>query len=520
MKRKYLIFIFIIGILLMSIPVIATDLNIGLQEKTSFRSEVQYSSFETGYMQTLEVSIPNTVEEVYDYTSLKTLIHSHMKNYYTSFNIRYKGDTSTLKNDINNIWKEIFENDHYLYGTVISYGGYSLDGYTNDVLIKFEGFSYHTNKDQEDFVDNQVKNIINEIIDGNMNDFQKIKAINDWIVNNTVYGTNTIASPHAAYTLFQEGQGVCQAYALSSFKFLEKLGIEVQYVTGYAGESHAWNLVKLNGNWYHLDTTWNDPISSGKDILSYKYFLISDESIAEDHIIDDRIPYPKATDKYYEVLREVMNPVELDGKLFYIGDNLSLYGLNMNDMTRYILTKDRVQFIVGYGNYIYYSNYSQGAYLCRIKTDGTDKLILRNSPSIELKVDYPYLSFYDNKDNKWGKIMLDGITHEVLRNGYRILPLNQSKNDVQYIWTVLLNKDLQSSSVNHNSVYVEDEYGDKLSSGNFTIKLLKDLRSIQIINNSSYTKGKTYYIVVDKALQSLNDGKYLKEAVKLPFIIR
>ena len=53
--------------------------------------------------------------------------------------------------------------------------------------------------------------------------------------------------------------------------------MEVRYVTGWAGEAHAWNIVKVDGQWYHLDTTWNDPVFSASagdmsDYVSYKYF--------------------------------------------------------------------------------------------------------------------------------------------------------------------------------------------------------------------------------------------------------
>ncbi len=93
-----------------------------------------------------------------------------------------------------------------------------------------------------------------------MSDFEKAKAVNDYIVLNTTYSENTATSPHNPYAILKEGKGVCQAYALLTYRLLKAGGMDVRYVTGYAGEDHAWNLVKVDGKWYHLDTTWNDPV--------------------------------------------------------------------------------------------------------------------------------------------------------------------------------------------------------------------------------------------------------------------
>ena len=61
--------------------------------------------------------------------------------------------------------------------------------------------------------------------------------------------------------VLKEHKGVCQGYALLALKMLRELGIETLYVVGEVNTGpHAWNLVKVDGEWYHLDTTWNDPV--------------------------------------------------------------------------------------------------------------------------------------------------------------------------------------------------------------------------------------------------------------------
>ena len=63
----------------------------------------------------------------------------------------------------------------------------------------------------------------------------------------------------------------------------EALDIEAKYVVGNAGGPHAWNLVKVDEQWYHLDITWNDPVPDQGERVHYQYFLISDEKLSNDH---------------------------------------------------------------------------------------------------------------------------------------------------------------------------------------------------------------------------------------------
>ena len=108
-----------------------------------------------------------------------------------------------------------------------------------------------------------------------------MKAVNDYIVSQTAYTSETKSSPHSAYTVLAERGGVCQGYALLAHSMLQKLGIETQYIVGYVGEvGHAWNLVKLGGQWYHFDTTWNDPVPDRKGAVRYQYFLVDDRTMA------------------------------------------------------------------------------------------------------------------------------------------------------------------------------------------------------------------------------------------------
>nr|WP_276576023.1 transglutaminase domain-containing protein [Oceanirhabdus seepicola] len=124
-----------------------------------------------------------------------------------------------------------------------------------------------------------------------MNDYEKELAIHDYIINNAVYdieNLNNDTLKHSAYSMYGiliEGKAVCTGYAKTMQYFLDKSNIDNQLIFGDAnGQSHVWNLVKLNGEYYHLDATFDDPVSSQENILRRNYFNVTDELIKKNHI--------------------------------------------------------------------------------------------------------------------------------------------------------------------------------------------------------------------------------------------
>ena len=212
----------------------------------------------------------------------------------TSFAIRYKADTSKLKSLIQSGIDEILKTDDYLKSCIKSYA-WSYEGYQNDVSIKFD-FSFHTTKIQEEYVSLQVTAILKDIIKVSMNDHQKEKAIHDYIVTHVAY--DITYSGYSAYDALKNGLTVCSGYAQLAYKMLKESGIETKIVLGTSnGENHAWNLVKLDNIWYHLDCTWDDPVPDVKGRILYDYFNLNDKKISEDHSFE-KLDYPAATKVY------------------------------------------------------------------------------------------------------------------------------------------------------------------------------------------------------------------------------
>ena len=118
-----------------------------------------------------------------------------------------------------------------------------------------------------------------ENIRKDMPNFLKIKKIHDGIVENTTYTRPYHFTPE----LVLDGIGVCSAYTMACQLLLHMVKIDCRYARGMVSttdtETHAWNMVDVNGEWYHMDSTWDDPSNN----LCYTYFLINDEEMDIDH---------------------------------------------------------------------------------------------------------------------------------------------------------------------------------------------------------------------------------------------
>lgn len=158
--------------------------------------------------------------------------------------------------------------------------GLKLNCYTNFNINK--GLQQVINKVDSltaDF-DNYVQSIINLIPDS-YSDYEKVLFVNDYFCTNYKYDTSY--SIYNAYDLFKKGTGVCQAYTLAFMAVMDELGIECDSVPSKE-MNHIWNIVELNGKWYHIDVTWNDPYWETYDIdtlgrAEHKYFLLSSEGM-------------------------------------------------------------------------------------------------------------------------------------------------------------------------------------------------------------------------------------------------
>jgi len=178
---------------------------------------------------------------------------------------------------------------NYGYGGYISDVEYSLQNST-----AYIHFNYKGGKDsflsKISVVNAKVQNIVNSIIKPGMNDYQKELAIHDYVINNTSYDYNNLLKgtipddSYTAYGLFTKSIAVCSGYSEAMYRLLNTAGVKCLIISGKGNNTpHAWNLVKISGSYYHVDTTFDDPVSDSGNVLSYNYFNLNDSQIAKDH---------------------------------------------------------------------------------------------------------------------------------------------------------------------------------------------------------------------------------------------
>lgn len=148
-------------------------------------------------------------------------------------------------------------------------------------------------------INDKMENFLHNF-DNKMGDYEKFKFIHDFIILNMEYDFDKYKAmtsenyndyesqyyPDNCSQLFIAGKGVCQNYACTYSELCTYVGLECWVVTGIAGGAdgwydHAWNIVNIDGNYYHVDLTWDDPDDDNN--IKYDYFLVSDSTLSDDH---------------------------------------------------------------------------------------------------------------------------------------------------------------------------------------------------------------------------------------------
>ena len=142
------------------------------------------------------------------------------------------------------------------------------------------------------FVEDIAKQLVLERTTSSMTDEEKVRAIYDYFCDtikydyDTVHLTKITRTSYTAYGALVKHYAVCAGYAYAFRSCMEQIGIECLYVSGTTNQQdHAWNVVKLDGRWYWLDSTWgathNDGYTSPSDIEldygRYMWYLSNDK---------------------------------------------------------------------------------------------------------------------------------------------------------------------------------------------------------------------------------------------------
>lgn len=119
-------------------------------------------------------------------------------------------------------------------------------------------------------------------------DYEKELYFHNYVCDATVYSEETFGNlGDTAYSSLIDGKAICEGYSRAMQMLLDKAGIYNYLVVGDGvsddgTEPHMWNIVKINGENYHLDATWND--TGNEDKVGYLYFNVNDAFISNDHL--------------------------------------------------------------------------------------------------------------------------------------------------------------------------------------------------------------------------------------------
>jgi len=189
-------------------------------------------------------------------------------------------------------------------------------------------------------------------------------ALHDQLVRRCAY-SEQFEEPKksTAYGAIVEGSASCEGYARATQLLMEMQGLPCYIVTGEASNlagftgGHAWNKVRIDGAWYHLDSTWNDPVTEdGGHVTSHAYFNITDAEIGRTHEVnDEKNPCAATAANYYvrkgleftsldraaedvlaKALREAMRDGDNAAELRFTSDAA------MQDGLRYLFDKQNV----------------------------------------------------------------------------------------------------------------------------------------------------------------------------------
>jgi putative cell wall-binding protein len=264
-------------------------------------------------------------------TSLKNRLNSIQNPIITTHEQFYNAIVKALKsyNSILELYVDSYDSAKYNLNNTINeieinspdaYGGYKKSyssAYINQNPVKIElTFEYYDTQNnlikKQNEIDTKINQIISSIITTSMTDYEKELALHDYLVNNCQYDPRVIAGntpdnsddTYNAYGALINNVAVCQGYADAMYRLLKAVGIESTMVSGTASngektEDHAWNIVKIGGQYYQLDSTWDDPTYWDQhNEPTHDYFNVTDDFLSQDHTWD-KSQYPVCNSTEY-----------------------------------------------------------------------------------------------------------------------------------------------------------------------------------------------------------------------------
>lgn len=204
---------------------------------------------------------------------------------------------------------------------------------------------------------NKVNYILEEYLSNTNNELTLEYIINDYLLDNTTYDYNNYLNgtipdiSHTAYGALINGVAVCDGYAKAVKVLADILGIESGIVTS-SEMNHAWNYINVNGKYYNLDVTFNDPVPESNR-RRYTYFNKSNDEMSTSHTWN-KSQYPKCSDESFKFLRNFDEDdiSRVNDRVYYLSSNGSdIYSMDLLGKDNKFEFKGMYpRYMVGYNN--------------------------------------------------------------------------------------------------------------------------------------------------------------------------
>ena len=248
-----------------------------------------------------------------------------------------------------NIFAAVYNDHPELFWVETAYSGkFTRAGQCIEIDLSFNSTTQELDNARNSF-DVQAAEIIagTESLPDN---YAKEKYVHDQLLEKVSYNSGAEMN-QSAYSALVNGQSVCAGYSRAFQYIMQQLGIPCYYCTGYAGESHAWNIVQLSDGFYNVDTTWDDSADS-----SYDYFNKTDKDYESSHIRQELSVYlPPCNGQLYRDLEQNGNSGEGQPILKSLADTGVSEERVFSDINSYYEDCYNQMMQNGIGNYTFYN---------------------------------------------------------------------------------------------------------------------------------------------------------------------
>ncbi len=234
-------------------------------------------------------------------------MYAIMEGMYSEVILSPQGVLSVDEEDLNKIFNCVMH-DHpelfYVTGFISRH--YTYGDETEKISFSGKYTMDHAERERQQLlIDAAVEECLSHI-SMEASDYEKVKYVYEYLILNTEYDQEAPDNQNIC-SVFIGRRSVCQGYAKATQYLLERLDIKSALVTGSTdNENHAWNLVRLDGDYYYVDTTWGDAsyqiVDAADDMseeflpaINYDYLCVTTNQLLQTHIIENVVPLPSCT---------------------------------------------------------------------------------------------------------------------------------------------------------------------------------------------------------------------------------